>query len=571
MATKLVMPKLGLTMTEGTIAEWKKNIGDTVVKGDIIFSVETDKLTNDVESDTEGVLIDITIPEGKSVPCGTTVGWIGATGEKINVADTASKPSLKNSVISETSAAEVGEKSVLVVGGGPGGYVAAIRAAQLGAKVFLIEKDKLGGTCLNRGCMPTKAMLHTSEIYEAASNNADLGILCSDIKIDWPKVQGFRAAVVDKLTAGVQMLCKANKIKLVTGEAKFIGPKAVSVGADTYSADKVIIATGSHPIIPDIPGMKECKAVIDSTSCLELDHIPESLLVIGGGVIGLELGSVYHRFGTKVTIIEKMPKLLPGTDIELAELLKSKLERQGLNIYTDSTVEKIESSVKGAQITVKCPNGYKVFEAENVLLAVGRAPVTKGLGFENTGIIIENGFISTNEKMETCVPGVYAIGDCTGKIMLAHAAMAMGEVSAENALGGNRIFNPAESPYCAYVGPELAGVGFTEEKANEAGIAYKVGRFPTSGNGRSLVLGETDGMVKVLAGERFGEIIGVHILAPCATELIQEAALAIKLEATLEEFTQTIYCHPTVSEAIRECALNADGKAIHIPNKKGRI
>ena len=570
MATEVLMPKLGLTMTEGTIDQWKKNVGDTVKKGEILFSVETDKLTNDVEAEADGVLLKILVPAGETVACKTLVGWLGAAGEAVpdggSAAAPAAAPAAPAVAAAVPASGEAG--SVLVVGGGPGGYVAAIRAAQLGAKVTLIEKDKIGGTCLNRGCMPTKAMLHTSEIYESATHSADIGIIGADVKVDWEKVQAFRASVVEKLTSGVRALCKANKVKVVMGEAKFTGPKTVSVGGDSYTAEKVIIAAGSHPIIPGIPGVKESKAVLDSTGCLELDHIPESLLIIGGGVIGLELGSVYLRYGAKVTVIEMMPKLLPGMDGELTTLLQAKLSGQGMEIYTDSAVQKVEDTDKGAKITVKCPDGEKVFEAEKVLLAVGRGPETDGLGLETTGVKVEKGFIQTNEKMETCVPGVYAIGDCTGKLMLAHGAMAMGEVAAENAMGGDRCFYPEESPSCAYVGPEFAGVGFTEEKAKELGIAYKVGKFPTSGNGRSLVAGHTDGMIKVLAGEKYGEILGVHILAPSATELIEEAALAIKLEATLEEFTQTIHCHPTVAEAVREAGLAVDKKAIHIPNRK---
>ena len=563
MAAELLMPKLGLTMTEGTIDEWKKKVGDPIQKGDIIYSVATDKLTNDVEADTDGVLLKIVVPAGETVPCKTVVGWIGAEGEAI---PEAAAPAAQAAPAAAPAAAEA--NSVLVVGGGPGGYVAAIRAAQLGAKVTLIEKDKIGGTCLNRGCMPTKAMLHTSELYDNALHNADIGIFCPEVQVDWEKVQGFRASVVEKLTSGVKALCKANKVKVVAGEAKFTGSKTVAVGADSYTADKIIIAAGSHPIIPGIPGVKESKACIDSTACLALDHIPESLLIIGGGVIGLELGSVYLRYGAKVTVIEMMPKLLPGMDGELTSMLQAKLEGQGLKIFTDSAVQKVEDTENGARVTVKCPDGEKVFEAEKVLLAVGRGPETAGLGLERTGVQVEKGFIQTNEKMETCVPGVYAVGDCTGKLMLAHAAMAMGEVAAENAMGGDRCFVPEESPSCAYVGPEFAGVGFTEEKAKELGIAYKVCKFPTSGNGRSLVARHTDGMIKILAGEKYGEILGVHILAPSATELIEEAALAIKLEATLEEFTQTIHCHPTVAEAVRECGLAVDKKAIHIPNRK---
>ena len=559
------MPKLGLTMTEGTIDEWKKKEGDSVAKGEIIYSVATDKLTNDVEADCDGVLLKIVVKEGETVPCKTVVGWVGAAGEA--VPETAAQAAPAEAPKTDAPAGAEGG-SVLVIGGGPGGYVAAIRAAQLGAKVTLIEKDKVGGTCLNRGCMPTKAMLHASEVYESAVSNEAIGISCDNVSVDWTKVQGFRASVVEKLTSGVKGLIKLNKIKLVNGEAVFTGPKTVSVGAESYTAEKVIIAAGSRPIIPNIPGLKDSKATIDSTACLELDHIPESLVVIGGGVIGLELGSVYMRYGTKVTVVEMQSKLLPLMDAELTGMLRAKLEGQGMNIMTDSTVASVSDGPDGAKVSVKTANGEVVLDAEKILVCVGRAPDTEKLGLDKAGIKTDKGFIAANGKLETSVEGVYAIGDCTGKLMLAHAAMAMGECAAENAMGGEKIFNPDMSPSCAYVGPEFAGVGYTEEKAKELKIAYKVGKFPTSGNGRSLVAGHTDGMIKIIAGEQYGEILGVHILAPSATELIEEAALAIRLEATLDEFTDTIHCHPTVAEAVRECALNADKKAIHIPNKK---
>lgn len=561
------MPKLGLTMTEGVIAEWKKNVGDSIEKGEIIYSVETDKLTNDVEADCSGVLLKILVEAGQTVPCKAVVGYVGAAGEAVPDGPAAAeKPAAQAAEAAPAPAAVAAaeKNSVLVIGGGPGGYVAAIRCAQLGAKVTLIERDNLGGTCLNRGCMPTKAMLHTSEIYHESLNNEDIGISCENVKVDWEKVQAFRASIVDRLTSGVKGLVRKNKIKLVSGTAVFTGAKTVSVDGTEYSAEKVIIASGSYPIIPGIPGLKESKAMIDSTGCLELDHIPESLLIIGGGVIGLELGSVYMRYGTKVTLVEMMPGLLPLMDGELSGMLKTKLEGQGMRIMTSSTVASVKDTEAGAAVTVKTADGEEVIDAEKILVAVGRAPDTCYLQLDKAGLAVEKGFIQANDKMETNVPGVYAVGDCTGKLMLAHAAMAMGETAAENAMGGCKTFDPDKSPSCAYVGPEFAGVGFTEEKAKELGIAYKVGKFPTMGNGRSMVARHTDGMIKILAGEKYGEILGVHILAPSATELIEEAALAIRLEATVEEFTDTIHCHPTVAEAVRECALAVDKKAIHI-------
>lgn len=462
------------------------------------------------------------------------------------------------------------DTSVIVIGGGPGGYVAAIRAAQLGAKVTLIEKAEMGGTCLNRGCMPTKALLHSAELYELAANSQYAGIKASRVEVDWPQVQRNRADVTRKLTGGVSALMKANKIKVVSSEARFAGAKKVQVGSELFEADKIIIAAGSYPIIPPIPGLKASKAVLDSTGALTLDHIPESLLIIGGGVIGLELGSVYNAFGTKVTIIEMQPRLLPPMDAELTEMVRQQLEGKGIAIYTDTKVVSVSDSANGAVISTEGKNGSQRFEAEKILVCVGRAPLTDALGLDQAGIRTENGYIQVDERMETSVPGVFAVGDCNGKLQLAHAAMAMGEAAAENAMGGSAVFRPDESPSCCYVGPEFAGVGLTEERAKELDVKYQVGRFPTSANGRSLVMGHTDGMVKVLIGEEYGEILGVHILAAHATDLIEEAALAIKLEATADELAGTVHCHPTVAEALREGVLSADGRAIHIPNKKRR-
>ena len=569
MAKVVVMPKLGLTMTEGTVSKWLKQVGDSVTQGEPLFDVETDKLTNTIEASASGVLRHLFVEDGATVPVLGKVAVIAAADEDISalIAGAPAPAAEAASSVPAAAPAAAEANSVLVIGGGPGGYVAAIRAAQLGAKVTLVEKGELGGTCLNRGCMPTKAMLHSSEVYEAATYSENIGIIGVDVKVDWEKVQGFRASVVERLTSGVKALLRMNKVRVVGGEAVFTGPKTVRVGNEVLSADKIIICAGSCPIIPGIPGLKESKATIDSTACLSLDHIPKSLVVIGGGVIGLELGSVYRRYGSKVTVVEMQPRLLPLMDGELTALAEAKLKAEGMEILTSTQVVSVAEGDGCAKVTVKGPDGEKVLDAENILVAVGRGPNIQPLCLDQAGIAVKDGFIDTNEKLETSVPGVYAVGDCTGKLMLAHAAMAMGEVAAENALGGARRFKPEASPSCAYIGPEFAGVGYTEERAKELGIAYKVGKFPTSGNGRSLVAGHTDGMIKILAGEKYGEILGVHILAPSATELIEEAALAIRLEATVTEFTETIHCHPTVAEAVRECALNVDKKAIHIPNK----
>lgn len=562
MAKEVVMPKLGLTMTEGTVEAWLKNEGDKVKEGEKLFSVSTDKLTNDIEATVSGKLLKILVPAGETVACLTPVAVIGAEGESYAAAPAKTAAPAK----AEEKSAEGG--GVLVIGGGPGGYVAAIRAAQLGAKVTLAERAEIGGTCLNRGCMPTKALLHSSEVYELATNSADIGIIGRDVAVDWPRVQATRQSVSDKLTGGVRALMRANKVAVVEGEAKFTGPKTVKVGDKTLNPDKIIIAVGSKPVMPPIPGLKECPACIDSTACLKLDHIPESLVVIGGGVIGVELGSVYRRFGSKVSVLELQDRILPQMDGELAELAAAQLVAEGMDLRTGAKVTRVDTTTNGAAVHAEIGGKDTVFEAEKVLVCVGRSPNLEGLGLDKAGIAVEGGFIKVDKRLETSVPGVFAVGDCSGRLMLAHAAMAMGEAAAENAMGGEAGFNEDMSPACAYVGPEIAGVGYTEERAKELGIEYIVGRFPTSANGRSLVSGCTGGLIKVLAGPKFGEILGVHILAPSATELIEEAALAIRLEATLDELTDTIHCHPTVAEALREAALAAQKRAIHIPNKK---
>lgn len=562
MAKEVVMPKLGLTMTEGTVEAWLKNEGDEVKEGEKLFSVSTDKLTNDIEATVSGKLLKILVPAGETVACLTPVAVLGAEGESYAAAPAKTAAPAK----AEEKSAEGG--GVLVIGGGPGGYVAAIRAAQLGAKVTLAERAEIGGTCLNRGCMPTKALLHSSEVYELATNSADIGIIGRDVAVDWPRVQATRQSVSDKLTGGVRALMRANKVTVVEGEAKFTGPKTVKVGDKTLNPDKIIIAVGSKPVMPPIPGLKECPACIDSTACLKLDHIPESLVVIGGGVIGVELGSVYRRFGSKVSVLELQDRILPQMDGELAELAAAQLVAEGMDLRTGAKVTRVDTTTNGAAVHAEIGGKDTVFEAEKVLVCVGRSPNLEGLGLDKAGIAVEGGFIKVDKRLETSVPGVFAVGDCSGRLMLAHAAMAMGEAAAENAMGGEAGFNEDMSPACAYVGPEIAGVGYTEERAKELGIEYIVGRFPTSANGRSLVSGCTGGLIKVLAGPKFGEILGVHILAPSATELIEEAALAIRLEATLDELTDTIHCHPTVAEALREAALAAQKRAIHIPNKK---
>ena len=561
MATEVLMPKMGLTMTEGTIEEWKKKEGDVVQKGDVLFSVATDKLTNDVECDTDGTLLKVLFGEGETVACKTVVAYIGQPGEAVSASGTAAP-------------AAAGSKTVLVVGGGPGGYVAAIRAAQLGAKVTVIEKEHLGGTCLNIGCIPTKCLLHSAElISQIKEQGADIGVKVSGVEVDFPQIIAHKNAISKQLTSGVAGLLKINKVAKVDGEASFTSPKTLSVkksdgSTETMTADAIIVATGSVNFTPPIPGLKENPNCIDSTGALSLSELPKSMVVIGGGVIGLELACAYAAFGTKITVVEALDHMLPMLDGDLTAIGVAHMKKMGMEFHLECPVQAVESSPVGAKVVCKNKAGETVsFEAEKVLVAIGRRANTASLNLVAGGLNNDRGRILVNDQMETSVPGVYAIGDCVmGYAQLAHTASAMGEVAAENICGVPAVYDEKTNPTCVYMEPEAAGVGLTEEQCKAKGVAYKVGKFPMSVNGKALILNGGEGLVKIIADAKYGEGLGMHIIGPRATDLIAEGALAIRLEATVEELISTIHSHPTVTETMREAALNVEKRAIHIKN-----
>lgn len=459
---------------------------------------------------------------------------------------------------------------VVVIGGGPGGYVAAIRAAQLGAEVALVEKENLGGTCLNVGCIPTKALLHSAELYEEAKEGAKYGVIASDVKVDFLKVQERKKAVTKQLVSGVKGLLASNKVKVVSGEASFISKDTIEVktekGTEKIKADKFIIATGSIPAKPPIPGI-DSKHCIDSTGALELQEVPKSMVIVGGGVIGVEIATLYSALGCKIVVIEMLDEILPMMDGELTKMIRAKLAKKGVEIYTSTKVMSFKDTGANVEVTVEMKDGStKVFAGEKALISIGRRTNTATIGLEKAGIVNDRGRIIVNDKMETNVPGIYAVGDCIGKIMLAHIASAQGEIAAENALGHNNVFDSKTNPSCVYTKPEFASVGLTEEAAKAQGLDYIVGKFPLAANGRAMIMGE-DGMIKIIAGKKYKEVLGAHILGPRATDLIGEMALAIGMEATIDEVIATIHAHPTVAEAIKEAALSVEKRAIHIPNK----
>ena len=462
------------------------------------------------------------------------------------------------------------QSDVVIVGGGPAGYVAAIRASQLGGKVILIERDSLGGTCLNRGCIPTKVLLHSVGILESARKGRDYGVNVGDISIDFAKMMSHKDAVVNTLVTGVQYLMRSNAIEVIKGTGTVISPTEVEVDSgekESVKGTRIILAPGSVPSVVPIPGV-DSSGVITSDDTLQLSEIPRSLLVVGGGAIGVEFATIFAKLGTKVTIVEMLPQIIPTEDLELSTSLKEVLERGGIKIFTSAQVSRIEDAPEGDKlITVTTGEGEQKLTAELVLVAVGRKPNLEGLGLEGVGIKTERGSITVNDRMETSIPGIYAAGDAVGGILLAHVASVEGAVAVENALGKDSVMDYRAVPRCIYTMPEVAAVGLTESQAREEGLNLKIGRFPFTANSKALILGHPDGFVKVLSDARSGEIFGVHIFGPQATELISEATLAMGMEATVSEISSTIHAHPTLSEAMREATLDAEGMVVHMPRK----
>lgn len=462
-------------------------------------------------------------------------------------------------------------KRITVIGGGPGGYVAAIRASQLGAKVTLVEKERLGGTCLNVGCIPTKVLLHTSEIYSEYKSSQDIGLKISSVEVDWDKLQQRKTEVVNQLVNGVYGLLGSNNVELIVGSAEIIDKNKVKIvkkegPSIILGSEGIIIASGSLPFIPSFGGIN-LDGVIDSTAALSLRKLPKKMVIIGGGVIGVEFATIFNSLGCEVTIIEMLPHILPPIDREIADMLHKNLIEEGIKIYNDAKVLSIEKTEKGLCANVMMSGKEFSVEGENILISIGRRANISELNLKAIGIECEKGCILVDDRMETSIKGIYAVGDCNGRNMLAHVASRQGEIAAENLMGIDSKMDYKVIPSCVFTKPELASVGLTEEQAVQKGIDYKVGRFPLTANGKSIIMNDFKGLIKIIADKKYGEILGVHILGPRATELITEGALAISLEATVDEIVNTIHAHPTVGEALKEAALDADNIAIHIPTK----
>ena len=458
---------------------------------------------------------------------------------------------------------------LIVIGTGPGGYHAAIRAAQLGLKVAAVEAGAVGGVCLNVGCIPTKALLHAAETLENAKKAAEFGLVFSEPQRDLTKMGKWRDKVVKKLTGGVASLLKGNGVELIKGFARLTGPHELEVDGKKLEAKKTIIATGSKPAA--LAGFEpDGENVLTSTEMLRVESgVPERLLIIGGGVIGLEFASIYNRLGSKVTVLEYEKQILPGSDPELVKLLTRSLKKQGVEMRTGAKAVSYQRGKEGLAVSIEAVKGgeSEVLAADQILLAVGRAPVTAGLNLEAVGVRTdERGFISTNEHMETNVAGVYAIGDVARPPLLAHKAMKEGLVAAAHAAGKPAAFDQ-QIPAVVYTNPEFASVGMTEAAAKERGIKTAVGRFPFSASGRALTLQQSEGVIKVIADAENDLLLGVHILGPGASDLIAEATLALEMAATASDLALTVHPHPTLSENLMEAAENLHGQAIHVINR----
>ncbi len=456
---------------------------------------------------------------------------------------------------------------LIVIGAGPGGYVAAIRAAQHGLKVACIEKrDRLGGTCLNVGCIPSKALLHGSDFYEEASTGhlAKFGVKINGVELDLPALLAEKDKAVKELTDGIAFLFKKNKVEWIKGEARFNDARSITVGARTLTAKNFIIATGSEP--SSLPGVTpDGDVIITSTEALTLPKVPGHLVVIGGGYIGLEMGSVWRRLGAKVTVIEYAPRIVPAMDIEVANAFAKVLKKQGMVIHTDTKVTGVTRKGKAAIVTVQPVAGGAAseIEADVVLLSTGRRPNTDGLNIEATGLALDKGRIPINHDFSTSVSGLWAIGDVVEGPMLAHKAEDEGLAAADNIAGLNGHVNRDVIPAVVYTSPEVATVGRTEEELKAAGIAYKIGKFPFAANSRAKTNRNTEGFVKVLADATTDRILGVHIIGPMAGTMIAEAALAMEFGASSEDLALTCHAHPTHPEALKEAAMAVTGKPIH--------
>ncbi|OUR73802.1 dihydrolipoyl dehydrogenase [Methylophaga sp. 41_12_T18] len=544
------------------------SVGDKIVENQDIITLESDKAAMEIPSSTAGVVKELNVAVGDKIAEGAVILTI-ETATASTPVETKPEPAAEQSTApAPTAAVPVNDADlhaeVVILGSGPGGYTAAFRAADLGKKVVMIERhERIGGVCLNVGCIPSKALLHTAQIMNDAADMAAHGVTFAEPDVDIRKIEDWKNSIVNKLTGGLKALAKQRKVTIVRGEARFAGPNAMQVetteGTQTISFDNAIIAAGSRvtkiPVFPnDDPRM------MDSTDALDLADVPENLLVIGGGIIGLEMATVYNALGSNITVVELQDGLIPGADKDIVKPLLKKVKAQYNSILLNTKVAKIEPLDEGLKVTFEGKDAPETAVFDKILVAVGRSPNGKLINAEAAGVIVDDyGFINVDQQMRTNVANIYAIGDVVGQPMLAHKAVHEAKVAAEVIAGKKSAFDPMTIPSVAYTDPEIAWMGLNETEAKAQNIDYVKGAFPWAASGRSLSLGRDEGLTKALFEKETGRIIGAGIVGPNAGELIAEAVLALEMGADAEDIGMTIHPHPTLSETLGFAAEMAEG------------
>jgi len=566
MEFEIKMPKLSDSMKKGKIVKWLKTQGEKIKKGDPLLEVSTGKVNMEVEAEVSGLIKEILKKEGEEAAVGTPIAIIECS--KADMEAPSEVNVINNSYFGSLLYKRKEKKSadICVIGGGPGGYVAAIRASQLGAKVILVEKDKLGGNCLNRGCIPTKALVRSAEILDYIGNAGVFGIDVKEYKLNYAQVIKRKDEIVLMLTQGIESLLKKNRVEIVKGKAKFDAKDTITVegpmAQTQISAANTIIATGSRPLKLSIKGI-ENPNVITSDEMLTATTLPNSIVIIGGGVIGMEFAFILNRFGVEVVVVELMENILPNIDEDASNLIRKIAESRGIKILTGARVEEIREVENGGNIViVNQDENIKNIYGEKVFISVGRQFNTEGLGLEEVGIELDRGAIKVNNYLETTLPNVYAVGDVKGGIMLAHVASEEGITAVENIMGNRHKMDYSVIPSAIFTDPEVAVIGLSEKQAAKEGYKIKIGRFPFSANGKALTLGEKEGFVKIITTQD-NKILGACIVGTHATDMIHEIAVAMKNHLTVKQLAETIHAHPTTAETIMEAALASLQQAIH--------
>ena len=568
---EIKVPDIG-DFDEVEIIEVLVNAGDSIEANQDIITLESDKAAMEIPSDTAGTIVSLNVAVGDKVAEGSVILTLetaeDAKDEPVSTPEseeTKQTPEVDTAAVVTTAAGNADlHAEILVLGSGPGGYTAAFRAADLGRQVVMIERHaKIGGVCLNVGCIPSKALLHTAQVINEAASMEDHGVTFSKPEVDIRKIESWKNGIVDKLTGGLKALAKQRKVTIVQGEASFAGTNTMTVetaeGTQTVSFDKCIIAAGSRvskvPVFPnDDPRM------MDSTDALDLADVPEKLLVIGGGIIGLEMATVYHALGSKITVVEMQNGLIPGADKDIVKPLLKKVQSEYEAIYLNTRVAAIEAQKKGLKVSFEGKDVPETAMYDKILVAVGRSPNGKLINAEAAGVAVDDyGFINVDDQMTTNVPHIYAIGDIVGQPMLAHKAVHEAKVAAEVISGMKSAFDPMTIPSVAYTDPEIAWMGITEAEAKEQKLDFVKGAFPWAASGRSLSIGRDEGLTKALFDKETGRIIGAGIVGTNAGELIAEAVLALEMGADAEDIGLTIHPHPTLSETIGFAAEMAEG------------